>query len=397
MTRAWLFGLTLASLLGAACTHGECPMMRHKVTMSEVELANKIKGGWAGQMIGVAVGAPTEFKAKQTTYDLPLGWDKLNVKEALNQDDLYVEMTFADVMDKKGLGATMADYGMAFGESQYKLWHANKFGRDNVRAGIMPPASGDPAHNAHWRDIDFQIEADFIGLMCPAMPRTSNAFCDKIGHVMNYGDGVYGGMVLAAMYTAAFTERDPEKIVRAGLAVVPPQSETAKAFRDLLRLYHENPSDWKKTWTAFNKLWDEHDEPCPDGRGKPFNIDAFVNGAYVAIGLLYGGGDFKRTVEIATACGQDSDCNASSSAGILGTVLGYDKLPADWRAALEKIKDGKFSFTNYSFESICDSTLKRAKQNIVREGGEVEKGEVEIAVQKPRPAPLEVWKGEFKK
>ena len=48
---------------------------------------------------------------------------------------------------------------------------------------------------------------------------------------MNYGDGVYGGMVLTAMYTAAFYEKDPEKIVRAGLAVVPPESDTRQILQ----------------------------------------------------------------------------------------------------------------------------------------------------------------------
>ena len=39
----------------------------------------------------------------------------------------------------------------------------------------------------------------------------------------------------------------------------------------------------------------------------------------------------------------------------------------DQRAELEKIGDEKFSFTNYSFNTICESTLKRAEVNIVAE------------------------------
>ena len=91
----------------------------------------------------------------------------------------------------------------------------------------------------------------------------------------------------------------------------------------------------------------------------------------MAIGILYGEGDFKKTVEIACRCGQDSDCNPSSAGGIIGAMLGYDKLPRDWREALDKIKGRKFSFTNYSFDSICASTLKRAEQNVINGGGTV--------------------------
>ena len=73
---------------------------------------------------------------------------------------------------------------------------------------------------------------------------------------------------------------------------------------------------------AANRIltnWDRNDS-CPDGAFDPFNIDAKINGAYVALGLLYGKGDFRRTLEIATRSGQDSDCNPSSAAGVLGQI-----------------------------------------------------------------------------
>ena len=77
----------------------------------------------------------------------------------------------------------------------------------------MPPASGDPAHNAHWRDIDFQIEADFIGLMTPGMPNAARALADRVGHIMNSGDGWYGGVFVAAMYSLAFVHDDVHTVV----------------------------------------------------------------------------------------------------------------------------------------------------------------------------------------
>jgi hypothetical protein len=36
---------------------------------------------------------------------------------------------------------------------------------------------------------------------------------------------------------------------------------------------------------------------------QPFNIDAKINGAYIALGLLYGGGDIGKTMSISTRCG----------------------------------------------------------------------------------------------
>ena len=89
--------------------------------MSRQTLEDKIRGGWAGQMIGVSYGAPTEFKAQGKILEGDLPWSPDRVSNAIDQDDLYVEMTFARVMDTVGLGATCEQYGEAFKISQYHL------------------------------------------------------------------------------------------------------------------------------------------------------------------------------------------------------------------------------------------------------------------------------------
>jgi hypothetical protein len=52
---------------------------------------------------------------------------------------------------------------------------------------------------------------------------------------------------------------------------------------------------------------------CPGGFFTPFDIDTKVNAAYIVIGLLYGDGIYEKTIDIATRCGQDSDCNPSNA------------------------------------------------------------------------------------
>ena len=157
--------------------------MRH---LTRGELLDKIRGGWAGQMIGVSYGAPTEFRSNGKINETELKWSPERVSNAIEQDDLYVEMTFAKVMDDLGLDATCAQYGEAFKNSKYHLWHANAGARRALGQGVQAPWSGDPKYNFHANDIDFQIEADFIGLMCPGLPRVSNHYSDRVGRVMNY-------------------------------------------------------------------------------------------------------------------------------------------------------------------------------------------------------------------
>jgi hypothetical protein len=71
---------------------------------------DRIEGGWAGQMIGVSFGAPTEFRYREKIIEGALPeWKPENISNSLNQDDLYVDMTFAKVLDDKGVKATTED------------------------------------------------------------------------------------------------------------------------------------------------------------------------------------------------------------------------------------------------------------------------------------------------
>lgn len=378
----------LAIILLTVGMTGSLQSPARRITRQALE--DKIRGGWAGQMIGVSYGAPTEFNYLGKIIEREIPWSPERVENSLHQDDLYVDMTLAEVLDRAGLDATTEQYGEAFKETKYPLWHANASARRNLNRGLKAPLSGHPRYNVHANDIDFQIEADFIGLMTPGLPQTANDFADRVGHVMNYGDGVYGGMFVSGMYAAAFFETDPHRIVELGLACLPARSGYAQTIGDLLALHRQYPNDWKEAWRRINEKWDR-DDPCTEGALHPFNIDARLNGAYVALGLLYGDGDFGKTIEISTRAGQDSDCNPASAAGVLGVVLGYDKIPNQWKGGIPAIADKKFDFTNLNFNEITQATLKRALQLIEKAGGKVSGDAIVIPAQPPRAARLEQW------
>jgi len=184
------------------------------LSISKKELLNKIKGGWAGQTIGVTYGAPVEFKFQGTFMNdyQPLKWYDGLLKKTMTldpgvYDDLYMDISFVEVFDKEGLDAPVSSHANAIANADYMLWHANQAARYNILHGIQAPASGHWLNNPHADCIDFQIEADFAGLMSPMMPNTASTICDKIGHIMNYGDGWYGGVYVAAMYTQASVQR----------------------------------------------------------------------------------------------------------------------------------------------------------------------------------------------
>ncbi|MCC6264597.1 MAG: ADP-ribosylglycohydrolase family protein [Bryobacterales bacterium] len=391
MTPKHLFScaLTLGILLFTGCASNKVDTSEKRIEMAK--LRDKIRGGWAGQMIGVSFGAPTEFRHLQKIIEGPLPeWSPERLRNSLNQDDLYVDMTFAQVLDDKGLDASTMDFGNMLRDAKYRLWHANLAARRALRRGVSPMESGTPKYNSHANDIDFQIEADFAGLMAPGLPQSSNTICYRAGRVVNEGDGILGGMFVSAMYSAAFFENDPVKVVEAGLAAIPANSEYAKVIADVIRWHKEKPTDWKWNWQQIEDKWDR-DEPCPAGALLPFNIDAKLNGAYIVLGMLYGEGDMGKTLDISTRAGQDSDCNPASAAGVLGVMLGYDAIPNEWKNGIDEIANEKFAYTNYSLNSIVESTEKRAVALVQRTGGRVDGSTLVVKTEQPKAMDIPLW------
>jgi hypothetical protein len=356
---------------------------------------DKIKGGWAGQVIGCTYGGPTEFRFCGTMIQdyTPIVWNENQMSwyfenEPGLYDDIYMDLTFVEIFEREGLDAPAISHAQAFANAEYKLWHANQSARYNILNGIEPPGSGYWENNPHSDDIDFQIEADFAGLMSPGMVNTANEICDKIGHIMNYGDGWYGGVYIAAMYSLAFILDDVELIVIEGLKSIPEQSDFYKCITDVINWYYKYPEDWKRTWFEVEKKWSS-DIGCPDGVFSAFNIDAKLNAAYIIIGLLYGNGDYGKTIDISTRCGQDSDCNPASAAGILGTMIGFSKIPYYWKQGLDKVEDVDFKYTTLSLNDVYEMGFKHAIQNIDRNGGDIFDEFINLKPQKPQAVKYE--------
>ena len=410
----------------------------HYRQISVEDYRNKVEGGWLGQAIAVLWGQWTEsiwqqeivpfelndwYKTKATpessaevinwaksppvaiTY-APEPWKELTdyIKDFSNwetwtpdqmadQDDLYIEFMFLHSIMTKGLDVSatqIAEDWLKYLDKK-RTWGANNSAFNNFEKGIWPPESGHPDNSNYGNSIDFQIESDLFGLINPGMPQVSNAWCDKVGHIMNYGDGVYAGMAMAAMYSEAFFESDPRTLAEYSLKAIPPESNYAKMVRDVLNLHVKYP-DWKDAWTALQPRWAMKN-------GKPVTgLDVRMNGAYVYMGLLYGGGDFLKSMNISMRCGADSDCNPSSVAGILGTVLGMKGIPEKWAVLrdlpIDNIAISDIYPISINWDDILDATVEVGKWNILQNGGYIEKDTIYIPYQLPIRPELEQtsWK-----
>ncbi|MFQ5823571.1 MAG: ADP-ribosylglycohydrolase family protein [bacterium] len=365
-------------------------------TISKETLKDKIKGGWAAQTIGVTFGSPVEFRYNSTMIPdyQTIPWHKGSLKETYRNepgayDDIYMDLTFVQVLEDEGLDAPAQSFADAFAHAEYKLWFANQTARYNILNGIAPPQSGHWLNNPCADDIDFQIEADFAGLMSPGMVNSAVEICDKVGHIMNYGDGWYGGVYVAAMYALAFVSDDINYVVEEALKVIPAESKFAQCMSDVIRWHKENSEDWKETWFKVHRKWSQ-DIGSPLGVFEAFNIDAKINAAWVLMGLLYGDSDFTRTYQIAARCGDDADCNPATAGGILATMKGYKNIPEFWKQGLAEVEPIDFKYTTISLNDAYELSFKHALELIKRNGGAVSDKEVTIKLQKPKTVPLEI-------
>jgi hypothetical protein len=326
-------------------------------------------------------------------------WIKYTPEMMTNQDDLYIEFMFLHSIQKHGLDVTarqIADDWVAYLDPNM-IWCANKGAYENFVKGIWPPMSGHPDNTKWGNAIDYQIESDLFGLIAPGLPQSSNSWGDKVGHIMNYGDGVYAGMAMSAMYGEAFFEIDVRKLVEFSLKVIPAESGYAEMVRFVIAAHDKHPDNWQAAWQEL--------EVKAKASGWASKVDVRINGAYVYMGLLYGEGDYMKTLSVSMRCGRDSDCNPSNSVGILGTALGFKNSPEEGKL-LRNLpisnlgrdpKTGKMDkptmreiYPDYlNWDDVLASTVEIGMQNIVANGGRIEDGMIYIPVQMPAVPALE--------
>lgn len=362
------------------------------VQISESVIKDKIKGGWVLQSVGCDWGAPTEFYAryvsdialyKTYTSNMPLyknytgGMIPVSLLPAfhpnmgndyLNQDDIYVELPFLDTYVKNGVNAGWKALADNFNNNSFIYYHGNLAARDNIKKNIYPPESGHYKYNGHCNDIDFQIECNSIGLSSPAMVNVANEMAWRTGHVMGYGDGVYGGVFVCAMQARSFTATSIDEIIQAGRTAVPRGSKYRTIIEEVLYNKQQGLS-WQSNYELIANKWLMNDD-CVEWNGSELlNIDAKYNGFMVLMGLLYGNGDFSESMKISMSCGQDSDCNPSTIASILGSYFGYSRIPSQYVANVNTSRAFNGYPSQYTFNSAMTANLETARQAVIMAGG----------------------------
>ena len=193
----------------------------------------------------------------------------------------------------------------------------------NLTRGVKAPASGSIAQNGLTaaEQIGGQIFVDTWGLICPGDPARAAAFARKMASVSHDGEALHGAAFMAAAVAAAFTAQTVDETINAALSQLPPDCRY-RGVVEAVRAFHAvHPDDFRACRDYVEATVEN-----------PGGWHILPNAGICVTALLYGGGDFARTIEIAVMCGYDTDCNASNVGTILGVLTGLGGIPVRYRA-----------------------------------------------------------------
>ena len=309
------FGLILATLLTLE-TAVYAADATAKVTLNEAEFRDKVYACWLGKNIGGTLGMP--FEGKTQAQELSF-YTNIKKGEPAANDDLDLQILWLKAMQEHDAQVDtriLGEYWLKFVPVD---WNEYGVGKKNMRKGLLPPLSGE-FDNAKWKHSNGAwIRSEIWACLYPGSP----GLAAKMGRedaCVDHGaaEGTLAEIFTTAVESAAFIESDRDKLIDIGLAMIPPESQVAKAIRTAIDAKKAG-KDWKEARLEVIK--------ASEATGW---FQAPRNVAFTMIGWLYGDGDFGKSICIAVNCGDDTDCTGATLGSIFGIIHGTKGIPPKW-------------------------------------------------------------------
>lgn len=350
----------------------------------EETLRQKLLGAWTGRACGCLLGKPVECIRSDEFIPLLKEIGNYPMHRYILSTDITDEVRshykfwlinkpWADTVDGMPVDddtnyvvlaqKIVDDYGKDFDsedvatawmkyQSVYSYFTAERTAFVNFTKGIVPPASAMYKNVAReW--IGAQIRGDYFGYICPGDPESAAemAYNDaRISHVKN---GIYGEMFAAAMIACAAITDNVEDIILGGLSQIPSTSRLYSAVMKILESYKNGAS----VDDCFNMIHSAYDEHTDHGW-----CHTISNAMIVTAALLYGEGDFGKTICCAVGMAFDTDCNGATVGSILGMIKGIDGIDEYWKKPINgKIHTSIFGTETIDIEKAVEKTLEHIK------------------------------------
>ena len=270
-----------------------------------------------------------------------------------DDDTNYVVMA-QQIIEKYGRDFTPYDVSRAWLTMQSKdaYFTAERVAFCNFVKGFEPPESA-KYKNPYREWIGAQIRGDYFGYINPGNPETAAemAFRDaSISHVKN---GIYGEMFVASMLSVAACTDNIKEIIQGGLAQIPYTSRLYESINKVLTDF-ENGVSSKDCFAAIHNQYDEYTE-----HGWCHTIS---NAMIVAAALLYGNGNFGKSICMAVQTGFDTDCNGATVGSVLGMAKGMDGIEDVWKKPInDTLHTTIFGVGTVKISNCVKQTLKHVR------------------------------------
>lgn len=317
--------------------------------LSEAQLQDKMLGALLGRCAGCVLGIPVECWSRGAIYEwaikhkqpyplaeywndymganAPHYFDKMenflkpNLDHVGQDDDLVYTVLGLIILEQAGIDFTVEDVGKLWVKYLSIACTAERRAWDNLKAGIKPPKTA-LVNNPFPEWIGADIRSDPWGYAAPGLPEVAADFAYRdasISHTMN---GIYGEMFFSAAIAAAFVVDDVTEVLKIALTEIPAKCKMAETVKETIK-WCQTDGSYEETWKRIDKRY--------EGMHQAHTLN---NAALTIVGLLYGAGDFEKTISITVMGGLDTDCTAATAASIAGAIMGAKKLPKKWTKPL---------------------------------------------------------------
>lgn len=345
-------------------------------------LSDKIHAGWLGRIAGCNLGKPVELGTHWTSahiksylelagayplddyiplldpmppgYELREEWREVttrgNVHGSARDDDIDYAILGLHLLERHGEDLTPAHVAgawLTFLPFQ-QVYTAEQAVYRNLVQGIPVPEAA-RYHNPYREWIGALIRGDIFGWTRPGDPRAAATLAYQDASLSHTGNGLYGAMWSAALVSGAFVSGSAREAVERSLLHVPPRSRLAEVVRDVLDRH------------AAGSTWDEALARIQAAYGHYCWVHTLNNAALIVAGLLWGEGDYARTVGLTVMGGWDTDSNAATTGSVAGVLLGTGALPPRFVDPLEdRTRSALFGFDNSRISELAARTVRLA-------------------------------------
>ena len=279
---------------------------------------DKVLGGWLGKSIGGTVGCPYESHKIFGRITVDNCWPAYIAPN----DDLDIQVVWLEALEDGGPGITrdyMAKYWQDhcwynFSEYGYFLY--------NIQRGIHTPLSG--RYNNTWfsESEGCPIRAEIWGMVTPGDINLAAKYAQMDGELDHIDNSVWAEQFHAAAIAESFFTDDLDAILEAGRKVIPEDSDIYRISLDVPKLWREE-NNLKPVWKRLIRKYGHRD-----------SSKCQINFAFTILSLYAGNYDLMETVVTAVNCGWDSDCTAATAGALVGTIIGAEAIPDEWKNRL---------------------------------------------------------------